>query len=57
MRFNNYSHTLVDRTDRVFFNRQIAIKKEAMFDKLVPAWASDLNLLAQVVKLQYMDVR
>jgi hypothetical protein len=28
-----------------------------MFDKLVPAWASDLNLLAQVVKLQYMDVR
>ena len=46
MRFINFSHTLVDRTDRVFFNRQIAIKKEAMFDKLVPAWASDLNLLA-----------
>jgi hypothetical protein len=30
---------------------QIAIKKPDMFDKIVPAWASDLNLLAQVVKL------
>lgn len=53
----SFSHIQIDRPDRQFFNRQIAIKKTDMFDKLVPAWASDLNLLAQVVKLQYSEVR
>lgn len=52
-----FSHTAIDRPDRTFFNRQIAIKKQDTFDKMVPAWASDLNLLAQIVKLQFTEVR
>ena len=47
----------MNRRGRQFFKIQVQLKKEGLFDKLVPAWASDMNLLAQVVKLQYAAVR
>jgi hypothetical protein len=45
------------RDDKKFFKQQIIIKKDALFDKKVPTWASDLNLIAQVVALQYKIAR
>lgn len=47
----------MNRPGRQFFKIQVQLKKDGLFDKLVPAWASDMNLLAQVVKLQYAAVR
>ena len=43
----------VSRFDRQFFKFRYTIKKEGLFEKTVPSWASDMNLLAQVVKLHY----
>jgi len=48
---------IINRSDRQFFKTQYTIRKEGLFDKTVPAWASDMNLIANVVKLHYNEVR
>ena len=47
----------MSRYDRQFFKIQYTIKKEGLFEKTVPAWASDMSLVANVVKLHYNEVR
>ncbi len=48
---------IISRSDRQFFKTQYTIRKEGLFDKIMPAWASDMNLIANVVKLHYNEVR
>ena len=49
--------TFILRSDKQFFQKQAVLAKEGVFEKQVPTWASDLNLLARVVWLQYQMVR
>ena len=45
------SQTVSRRTDKKHFNKQVVIKKDDLFDKTIPTWASDFKLLAKVTKL------
>lgn len=45
------------RKDKKYFVSNRLIAREKDFSKKVPSWASDLNLLARVVALQYREAR
>ena len=45
------SQTVSRRADKKHFNKQVVIKKDDLFDKTIPTWASDFKLLAKVTKL------
>ena len=40
------------REDKKHFKKQVSIKKDDLFEKTIPTWASDFKLLAKVTKLQ-----
>ena len=49
---NDFSQTVKTREDKKHFKKQVSIKKDDLFDKKIPTWASDFKLLAKVTKLQ-----
>lgn len=42
----------IHRPEKKFFKEQVIMKKDGLFDKKVPTWASSWELLARVTKLQ-----
>lgn len=46
------NQTVKARGDKKHFTKQVVIKKDDLFDKTIPTWASDFKLLAKVTKLQ-----
>ena len=40
------------REDKTFFKKQIVVSKEELFEKTIPTWASDFDMLARVLKVQ-----
>lgn len=55
LRSENQVHN--KRDDKKYFNAQCVISRGNDFDKKVPTWASELNLLARVVALHYQEAR
>ena len=46
-----HSQQIKARSDKKHFNKQVVIKKDDLFEKTIPTWASDFKLLAKVTKL------
>lgn len=44
--------TQEERKDKKFFKKQVTVAQESLYSKKIPTWASDFDLLAQVVALQ-----
>ena len=42
----------VEREDKKFFCKQVIVAQENLYNKTIPTWASDFNLLTRVVKFQ-----
>ena len=40
-----------DRPEKKFFNRQVVVAQENLYEKTIPTWASNFDLLAKVVKI------
>ena len=46
------SWTESQRNDKKFFKKQVTVAQDNLYNKKIPTWASDFDLLAQVVALQ-----
>lgn len=42
----------VKREDKKFFNKQVVVAQDNLYNKTIPTWASNFALLTRVVKLQ-----